>query len=373
MAKRTYGDGAIYRRSVDGRWYGAVDVGAGSGRRRRATVSGTSREAVELRLARLRRRRRSAVEEMTVADWLRQWRDELLPGTVAAQGTLDNYAWAIDCHLIPGLGTVLLADLSPADVAVFLHHKLEAGFAPRTVARMRTVLGTTLGHAVLLGHLQRNVALLVRPVRGAIPRGRSLTLPEARQLLRASVGERFEAAFTIMLLVGLRPGEVLALRWSDIDLDSGTLSVSRTLKRGSQGMSFGPLKTRQSHRRVALPAQVITALGRRREAQAKERARAAERWEEDDLVFTTRHGKPVEHPRLGKELARLTNGLGLGRWHPHELRHSAVSLLSAAGVRLEDVADVMGHRSTRTTSAVYRHVVVPTIDAGQRPAERLFA
>lgn len=127
MANRMYGDGAIYRRSVDGRWYGALDVGAGTGRRRRATVSGTSREAVELRLDQLRRRRRSAADEMTVADWLRQWRDELLPGTVAAQGTLDNYAWAIDCHLIPGLGTVLLADLSPADVAVFLHHKLQAG------------------------------------------------------------------------------------------------------------------------------------------------------------------------------------------------------------------------------------------------------
>jgi integrase len=373
MTKRTYGQGSVYRRSVDGRWYGTLDIGAGTGRRRRVTVSGASHEAVEIRLARLHRRRRSAADEMTLADWLCRWRDELLPGTVAAESTVDNYAWAIDHHLVPGLGKTLLIDLSPADVAVFLHRKLEAGLAVRTVARLRTVLGTALGHAVLLGHLQRNVALLVRPPRGTIDRGRSLTLAQGRELLRAASGHRFEAAFTIMLLVGLRPGEVLGLRWSDIDIDEGVLSVNQSLKRGSHGMYFGPPKTRQSHRRVALPAQVITALRRRREAQAKERAQAAERWEEDDLVFTTRHGKPVEHPRLGKELARLTNDLGLGRWHPHELRHSAVSLLSAAGVRLEDVADVMGHRSTRTTSAVYRHVVVPTIDAGQRPAERLFA
>jgi integrase len=192
-------------------------------------------------------------------------------------------------------------------------------------------------------------------------------------LLRAAQGGRFEAAFTIMLLVGLRPGEVLGLRWSDIDLTPGTLNVSRTLKRGSHGMYFGPPKTRESHRRVALPAQAVESLQRRRDAQVDERGRAGERWEENDLVFTTRHGGPVEHPMLGKELARLTEALGLGHWHPHELRHSAVSLLSAAGVRLEDVADVMGHRSTRTTSAVYRHVVVPIINAGQRPAERLFA
>jgi integrase len=89
------------------------------------------------------------------------------------------------------------------------------------------VLGTALGHAVLLGHLQRNVALLVRPVRGSIPPGRSLSLPEARQLLRAAQAGRFEAALTIMLLVGLRPGEALGLRWCDIDLETQTLMVNR--------------------------------------------------------------------------------------------------------------------------------------------------
>jgi hypothetical protein len=159
MTKSTYGQGSVYRRSVDGRWYGALDIGGGTGRRRRVTVSGASREAVEVRLARLHRRQRSAADEMTLADWLCRWRDELLPGTVAAESTVDNYAWAIDHHLVPGLGKILLIDLSPADVAVFLHRKLEAGLAVRTVARLRTVLGTALGHAVLLGHLQRNVAL----------------------------------------------------------------------------------------------------------------------------------------------------------------------------------------------------------------------
>jgi len=199
------------------------------------------------------------------------------------------------------------------DVAVFLHEKLKAGLAVRTVARLRTVLGTALGHAVLLGHQQRNVALLVRPPRGTIDRGRSLTLGQARELLRAASGDRF------------------------------------------------------------LPAQVVASLERRRVVQTQERVRAGRRWEDTDLVFTTRAratgGAPQARcsPRSDHRTSRR------GRWHPHELRHSAVSLLSAAGVRLEDVADVMGHRSTRTTSAVYRHVVVPTISAGQRPAERLFS
>src|SRR3954468_24583969 len=85
MTKSIYGQGSIYRRSVDGRWYGALDIGGGTGRRRRVTVSGANREAVEVRLARLHRRQRSAADEMTLADWLCRWRDELLPGTVAAE------------------------------------------------------------------------------------------------------------------------------------------------------------------------------------------------------------------------------------------------------------------------------------------------
>src|SRR5437660_5034356 len=102
--RRSYGEGSLYRRSTDGRWYGAVDVAGGTGRRRRVTVSGQDREAVAARLARLRRRQRTAIDDLSVADWLSQWRDDLLPGTVAAQATLDNYAWAIDRHLVPALG-----------------------------------------------------------------------------------------------------------------------------------------------------------------------------------------------------------------------------------------------------------------------------
>src|SRR5205807_2217153 len=96
MAKRhSYGEGSLYRRSTDGRWYGAVDVAGGTGRRRRVTVSGPDRDAVAARLTRLRRRQCAVIDHLSVDDWLRQWRNDLLPGTVAAQGTLDNYAWAI--------------------------------------------------------------------------------------------------------------------------------------------------------------------------------------------------------------------------------------------------------------------------------------
>ena len=150
--------------------------------------------------------------------------------------------------------------------------------------------------------VDRNVARLVRPPRGPIRHGRSLTLDAARQLLAAAVGHRFEAVYVLMLVLGLRPGEALGLRWSDVDLDRGTLTVTQALKRGRHGLRVGPLKTRQSRRRVGLPAPALTALQRRLNDHASERAGAANEWVDHDLVFTTRTGGPVDPPAVARHL-----------------------------------------------------------------------
>jgi integrase len=250
--------------------------------------------------------------------------------------------------------------------------KLAAGYAVRTIARLRTALNTALGDAVRHDLLYRNVARLVRAPKGDIARRRSLALDEARLVLQAIRGHRLEAAFTIQLLLGLRPGEVLGLRWHDIDLATSVLRVEHALKREATGLRLGTTKTPESRRRLALPDRVIDSLRRRQRAQASERTTADDRWIEQDFVFTTPTGGPVDHSRLRADLSDITTAIGLGHWHPHELRHSAVSLLSAAGVRLEDVADLMGHRSTRTTSGVYRHVVVPVIDAAVASTDELY-
>lgn len=365
--------GSVYSRSVDGRWYGALDVGSLDGRRRRITVSGRDRDHVKLRLARLRRRLAAQSVELTVGEFLRRWFSEMLPGTVGSPNTLDNYRWAIEGHLVPGLGMHLLVDLAPEDVASFLDDRLGSGLAVRSVARLRTVLSTALSHAVATGLVARNVARLTRPPKGTVRAGRSLTFAQARTLLRASAGTRFDAAFVLMLTLGLRVGEVLGLRWEDVDLEEATLAITSTLHRGVHGHWLGPTKTPQSRRSLALPAPVVAVLHARCSAQVAERQKAGPRWREQGFVFTTRTGGPIDHSCIREHLVRLSAEADIGRWHPHALRHTAVSLLSAAGLRLEDIADVVGHRSTRTTSAVYRHVVVPRIDAAVEPVERLFA
>jgi integrase len=203
--------------------------------------------------------------------------------------------------------------------------------------------------------------------------GRSLTPVQARQLLDAARGDRLEALFVAGLMLGLRPGELCGLLWEDVDLEGATLQVRRSLKRESAGLRLGDPKTRHSFRGLDLPGPVVGALRAHRVRQLEERLVAGRAWVELGLVFTTSVGTPVDPANLRRSFSALTSRAGLGHWTPNELRHSAASLLSAAGVPLELVADVLGHDGTRMTAAVYRHAVRSTVAAGAEAMNRLFS
>ncbi|MDP9074572.1 MAG: site-specific integrase [Actinomycetota bacterium] len=219
-----------------------------------------------------------------------------------------------------------------------------------------------------------NVAALTDTPDGPTSEGRSLTVEQANVLLDAANGDRLEAAYLTLLMLGLRPGELLGLPRDAVDTDAEQMKVRQalTVERGSK-VVIGPVKTPGSRRTLALPRQVAEALRAHRRRQLEERLAAGPNWVDSGLVFTTFVGTPI-HPRnFRRSFTHLTERAGLGPWHPHELRHSAVSLLSAAGVREEDVADVVGHVTTRMTHQVYRHQVAPAITAGKEAMERLFA
>jgi integrase len=174
------------------------------------------------------------------------------------------------------------------------------------------------------------------------------------------------------LMLGLRPGELCGLAWEDVDLDAAVLHVRRSLKLEAGRLRLGERKTRRSYRALDLPGPVVEALRAHRVRQVGEWLRAGRAWIDSGLGFTTSVGTPVDPANLRRWFAALTEGAGLGRWTPKELRHSAASLLSAAGVPLELIADVLGHDGTRMTGAVYRHAVRPSVKAGVEPMERLF-
>jgi integrase len=148
--------------------------------------------------------------------------------------------------------------------------------------------------------------------------------------------------------------------------------VQRALVRVGGKVEIGTTKTTASRRELRLPTAAARALDEHRSRQAVQRAAVREHWQDRGLVFQTGLGTLLRSANLRRGLRQVTEAAGLGRWHPDELRHSAVSVLSAAGVPLEDVADVLGHTSTRVTSSVHRHRTTPTVEAAVAPMNPLF-
>jgi integrase len=248
-----------------------------------------------------------------------------------------------------------------------------AGKAHDTMSRVRALTSRILSFGVKRGRISRDVAALASVPAGPKAERRSLTPDEARRLLDAATGDRLEALYRTGLLLGLRPGELLGLTWQCVDLDAGVLTVAQALRQrpGGEPVLVQP-KTRRSVRRLDLPPVLVDALRAHRKRQAAERLAAGALWNDIGLVFTTEVGRPIDPSNLRRAMRRLGLAAGVGHVHPHLLRQCTASLLSAAGVPLEDVADVLGHASPSVTGAIYRHPVRPTVSAGRDVMEGMF-
>jgi integrase len=177
---------------------------------------------------------------------------------------------------------------------------------------------------------------------------------------------RLEALFVLSITLGLRPGELRGLRWDHVDLDKGVIHVWRSARRG------GDVKTPKSRRSLTLPKRAITALRAHRKRQAAERLTAGKGWYDNNLVFCHPDGRQYTRDDLNWRFAKVTRRAGLGHWHAHEGRHTAVSIMSKNGVPIQDISDTVGHKSTHVTETVYRHVIVPAIKGGATVMDDVF-
>jgi integrase len=191
---------------------------------------------------------------------------------------------------------------------------------------------------------------------------------EARRFLQAARNDRLYALYSVALALGLRRGEALALRWSDVDLDQGVLAVRHTLQRADGQLQRGPVKTDGSERQVAIPVGLREALRRHRALQQVERDEAGGRWREHGLLFTTKIGTPIEPRNLNRHFDRLCGMAGVRRIRVHDLRHSCATLMYDQGVPLEQIQDVLGHSSPTVTKTIY---VGATRKVQQGAVERL--
>ena len=288
--RRGNGEGTILKRS-DGRWAAAIVLDDGG----RKWIYGKTRREVADRLTKIQRdiaEGRSVVNEhLTVAEYMNHWLYEVAKQRTRAM-TWRGYEHLVRLHILPTLGRVPLAKLTPQHVHSLIAHKSREGrLAPRTIQYMHSVLRAALNQAVRWRMVHYNAAAMVSAPRGARTEPKVLTPAEARRLLDAARGDRLEALYLVALARGLRQGEALGLKWSDVDLDVGILRVRRAAPRiPHQGTQLVETKTVRSRRSLVMPRVVIAALRSHRARQNLERLAAGERWIDNDLVFASMTG-----------------------------------------------------------------------------------
>ncbi len=360
MSRRANGEGSIYRRA-DGRWAAAHYVLLPNGGRSRRAVYGKTRKEAAAKLADLIAATSAgvplAVRSWTVAEFAEHWlRHVVAPRLRPA--TLSSYRETLRLHILPTLGRVRVHELRPAQVRKLLADKTAAGLSPRSVQIIHGTLRTMLAEAVREELVVRNVASIVRPPPVAHVEVKPWSAEEASRFLAASSGHRLHALFAVGVALGLRRGELLALHWSDVDLDAGLIHVRRTVQRLPQiGLVHGPPKTSRSRRTVPLPASSGDVLRAHRARQAAERLAAGPAWVDSGLVFTSTAGTVIEPRNLSRLFDELTAQAGVRRIRFHDLRHTCASLLLAQEVPARVVMDVLGHSQIAITMNLYSHVM----------------
>ena len=370
--KRANGQGSIYQRK-DGRWAGAAYVLAANGIYKRTPVYGSSADDVGRKLTEIKARSDQGLPAQaagwTVSSYSVYWlehvaRPKLRPTTFA------RYRSLLTRSIVPSIGKRRLTALTPADVRLMLVRTAssplrirEADTTPdtlsaRTVQQVHAVLRSMLNTAVREELIARNVARLVQPPTPGHGEIHPWTDAEARRFLKAAEGHRLYALFAVALALGLRRGELLGLRWSDIDFHNRQLRVAQTLQRvRGEGLVFGPPKSKRSRRTLTMPSIVTEALIRHRTGQTEDRRRAAEVWMDSGLVFTTSSGRHLEPRNLNTAYARLLAHVDVPRIRFHDLRHTCATLLLSRGVSARVVMDILGHSQISVTMNIYGHVM----------------
>ena len=293
MSRRANGEGSIYRRT-DGRWAAAYYALQPNGGRARRAVYGKTRKEVAGKLAVLVSKTAAgiplAVESITVADYAARWLVDVVAPRLRAS-TLSSYRETLRLHILPSLGKVRLRALTPAHVRKLLAEKTAAGLGPRSVQIVHGVLRNLLSEAMREELIERNVAKVVRAPSLERVEVQPWSPEEAHRFLAAIRDEPLFRLCAVGVALGMRKGELLALRWSDVDMDGGLVHIRQNVQRLRDGVVFGPPKSARSRRTIPLPATSIRVLRAHRTRQLEAQLALGEVWVDSGLVFTT----PIGH------------------------------------------------------------------------------
>ena len=432
--RRDRGDDGIWWDRANQHYVGAVSLGFNSdGKRNRPTVRGRTKAEVKEKLDKLHDELNAGIHtpatytvEQCVKDWFASIeRDEHTMQTLTGQAR----KW-----IYPRIGATKLKDFSATDAVKFFQ-QIAPFLSKRTLVMIKSTLRRSIRRAQVHDLIGRNVIELIDLPAGKPGRpSRAMTQDQAAKVLKTANGgptgyvkvvkassgrygathaatesgqlacgtkshwkapitevsrelkdatclscrsqlglddtgnanQRLAALFVLSITLGLRPGELRMLTWDYVDFDGGVVHVWRSASK------TGDTKTPQSKRSLMLPKRAITALTAHKAMQDRERREAGKVWQDLNLVFCHEDGSMYTSRGLNWHFSKMTKKAGIGHWHAHEGRHTAVSIMSSNGVPIQEISDTVGHKSTHVTETVYRHVIVPAIRGGATVMDSVF-
>lgn len=433
--RRERGDDGISWDKINKCWIGTISLGFDAeGKRDRRTVRGRTKTDVKDRLSELHDEISAGVRTpatYTVRQCVQDWLDSV----EYDEHTMDTLTGQAKNWIYPKIGAKKLKNFSATDADKFFK-EIGQHLSKRTLTMIKSTLRRSIRRAQVHDLIGRNVIELVDLPSGQAGRpSRAMTQAQAGQVLKTASGQaigfvkvvtaskrresaahaatetgelacgikphadapitevsvelkeatcrtcrsqlgldddggeavvRLEALFVLSITLGLRPGELRKLSWDHVDLSGGVIHVWRSASKS------GDTKTPKSKRSLTLPKRAIKALREHKKRQALERLEAGEAWHANNLVFCHEDGTMYTSDALNWRFSKMTRRAGIGHWHAHEGRHTAVSIMSSNGVPIQDISDTVGHKSTHVTETVYRHVIVPAIRGGATVMDDVF-
>jgi integrase len=356
MAKRANGEGTKIVKVPDRDLYRARYTDA---RGKRRTVYGKTKGEVRQKLTEGLADRDKGLtyngDTVSLQEHLDRWLESSVQGSVKP---ITNEAYERMCRLYikPSIGKVKLSKLTPGQVQGFYQDKLNSGLAPSSVRYMHATLHRALKQAHRWRLVRENVAAATDPPIPQPEEIRPLTAEQVKVLLSEAHGERLEALFAVAVTAGLRVGELCAIQWSDLDMESNTLRVRRTLSRAKTGPRYTTPKNGKG-RSIKLTNMATESLKRHRARQNPERLQAGANWQDDDLIFCREDGRPLSRDIVARShLKPILKRADLPEdCTPHQLRHTCAALLLSRGVHPKFVQELLGHATIALTLDRYSH------------------
>lgn len=352
------------------KWCFVLEVGQDSntGKRKQKWFSGytTKKEASKAmaeKITEINKGNFIEPSKTTIKEFFERWIEDYARNALKPT-TFQTYTTYINTHIIPSLGSIPLQKLQPTHLQRFYSEKLangrlngSGGLSPQTVRYLHAILREAMGHAVKWQFINRNVVELADPPAIRQREISTLEASEITQFLDAAKDDRYYIAFLIAITTGLRRGEVLGLRWKDIDFQTKTASICKNLVSIKGRPVLQEPKTKGSNRSVTLPSMTIDALKRHKQVQDEEKLSVGDHYNQHDLVICTSVGTLLSPRNLLRSFQRILEGAGLPKIRLHDLRHTHATLMLKQGEHPKIVSERLGHSNTRITMDIYSHVL----------------